>query len=172
MGFYLRNHTYDFGWVPYIRILVPLGIWREASPKLRLQVLKGSEGIYPKPQLRFLVEKPCTVERAVWQAISWMIGAFIPTKQTMEILNAMQYQLVGTMVRIRRRPLETYVSFQIRSRRVARHWLHGRGFQRWSTRQLRLCWRYSGHKGPVQHPLKAPMLLHCSHFSHTGMVAD
>ena len=84
--------------------------------------------------------------KTVWGAIAWIIGTTMPNKSTLESLNVFLFQCVLAMKPVKRRPQETYVDHQCRSRRLARYWLFTSGFKRWSTLHLSLTWRYAGHR--------------------------
>ena len=84
--------------------------------------------------------------KTVWQSMSWILGVVMPTKQTAETLNGFLYDCILSMVKLRRRPLEAWVDFRIRTRRLARAWAYHSKLERWSTLHLRLTWRYAGHR--------------------------
>ena len=93
-----------------------------------------------------LPQKLALLRKTVWGCIAWTIGILLPTKQMLETLNSHMYNFLVIMCRIRRRPLESFVDYQMRSRRIARQALWNSGFERWSTMHLRLAWNYCGHR--------------------------
>ena len=85
------------------------------------------------------------LQRTVWATISWTIGILFPTKVMLETLNTHMYNFLVIMCSIKRRPTESFVDYQLRSKRIARQSLWASGFERWSSLHLRLLWRYVGH---------------------------
>ena len=101
--------------------------------------------------------------RTVWGCMAWVIGAFMPSSQSLHFLNSFLYTLLVQMCHIKRRPGELFVDFKARSLRTARYLLQQSGFERWSTMHLRLAWRYAGHRSRgilLQTPGAAACLTH------------
>ena len=86
------------------------------------------------------------MDRVVTNSALWCIAAFPPETLGLRVVNSFQFILMGWLLKLGKRPEETWVDFRKRVVRSARLALHSSGVGRWSTQWLQKWWGYSGHR--------------------------
>ena len=93
-----------------------------------------------------LPRKLWLLDRVVWTAISWSVGAIYPTQSAVAMLKAFQTQCICTMAKFKKRTDEVFYAFRMRTTRMARLIVFNSGKERWGTRFIRMNWAYTGHR--------------------------
>ena len=101
------------------------------------QVLRSNAAIHDRVRL---------LQKIVWAAMAWAAGTVMPTQTITNMLNAFQWDCISSMAKFRRRSDELFVDFRMRSCRASRAILHASGCERWGTLQIRMFWRFAGHR--------------------------
>ena len=115
-------------------------IAKARSKFFAVQDIMLSEAPLPRKMSMWLMD------RVVWTAISWSVGAIYPTQSAISMLNSFQTQCICTAARYKPRPDELYYAFKIRTTRMARLLIFNSGKERWGTRFIRMNWAYTGHR--------------------------
>ena len=87
------------------------------------------------------------LHRVLGNAALWCAGAFFPDKGSLQTINILQSQLVVWSMRLSKGRDEDWVTFRIRTFRIARYVIIQQHCpERWSTSWLRRVWGYAGHR--------------------------
>lgn len=84
-------------------------------------------------------------QQLVGEVILWCAATILPLKSNLRKLNGLQFRLVATMLRLRRRTGEPWLDFQHRRYGMAKLTLFRLSIPRWSTLLLKRIWSYAGH---------------------------
>ena len=84
----------------------------------------------------------CKLVDGCW---SWCAGALHWETADLQSMNSIQLRILRLCFGIKRDPLEDWVSYNSRSLRDIREWLHRSGGERWSAKILRLQFQLMGH---------------------------
>ena len=90
-------------------------------------------------------EKAAMVCKLVEGCWSWCAGALHWEKDDLAAMNSMQLRVLRLCFGCKRHAAEDWVSYNSRSLREVRLWLHQSGTERWSTKILRLQFQLMGH---------------------------
>ena len=90
-------------------------------------------------------EKAAMVCKLVEGCWSWCAGALHWEKDDLAAMNSMQLRVLRLCFGCKRHAAEDWVSYNSRSLREVRLWLHQNGTERWSTKILRLQFQLMGH---------------------------
>ena len=85
-----------------------------------------------------------TLPTAGWRGDP-VVCCHYPPKSNLRKLNGLQFRLVATMLRLRRRTGEPWLDFQHRRYGMAKLTLFRLSIPRWSTSLLKRIWSYAGH---------------------------
>ena len=86
------------------------------------------------------------LNKVVFGAMRWTIGAIFPTVQAQQMLNFFQVNCVRRMMGVKRGPQELWVDFEARSLRAARVMVHRVDAQRWGDVHVDAYWDFLGHR--------------------------
>jgi len=84
-------------------------------------------------------------QQLVGEVILWCAATILPLKSNLRKLNGLQFCLVATMLRLRRRSGEPWLDFQHRRYGMAKLALFRLSIPRWSTLLLKRIWSYARH---------------------------
>ena len=86
------------------------------------------------------------LDRVVLATMTWVFGILHPTKEITTTLNQLQVEMVMSMGKWKRGSKEGYVDYKQRGSRYARACIFQSGRERWGSVQIRLSWRFLGHR--------------------------
>ena len=86
------------------------------------------------------------MERVLGGTVLWPLAALPMDASSLGLINTLQLQMCIWIMRVAKRPEESWVQYRERSFRAARAIVHQYSKKRWSTVWLERWWAYAGHR--------------------------
>ena len=137
--------------MPIVFMNIPIGPKVTSRDVLEALLQKAKACFFARSQVLHsaasLKSRMLLLDRTVWASISWIIGTLHPTKELTRAINTFQQDCIVSVAGWKRRPQEMWVDYVQRVQRLARLKIFESGRERWGTTQIRLAWRFIGHRG-------------------------